>query len=290
MAQGDRPTPRRGTPGWRLVVVALILATGAAPAAGEPVEPDPGPATVTLDALPLSIPLAALDPAARTRAETVLGGSAFAHRITALRARSREAVFHFLLDHPDFAAGVARALRLGGYRVSAAGDGYDADDTRGAQGTIRLLHAGAGQRLYHVAGRYQTRGLPPIEGQMLVDLEFHHAPVGEADSVLQLSLTGHLRIDTPVVGTLAQAVALLARPVVERAVERKVRRFFDTVARVSRWAHDEPEELLAALDGHPELQASAEQLETFRRILLAGRRPAWARLPLRLLPDEPGPR
>ena len=59
-----------------------------------------------------------------------------------------------------------------------------------------------------------------------------------------------------------------------------MRRFFATVARVSRWAHDEPEEFWAALDGHPEIPQDAT-LVAFRQILLAGRPPAWAgeRLP-----------
>jgi len=54
-----------------------------------------------------------------------------------------------------------------------------------------------------------------------------------------------------------------------------VRRFFATVARVSRWAHDEPEEFWAALDGHPEVRQDAT-LAAFREILLAGQPPVWA--------------
>ena len=76
---------------------------------------------VTLDALPLGVPLARLDDEARGRAEAVLGTSLFSHRVTGLRSRSREPVFRFLLDHPDFAAAVARALRLGKYQVEARG-------------------------------------------------------------------------------------------------------------------------------------------------------------------------
>ncbi len=264
----------------RLAVLgAVVLAWGALPgfAAAEPAEPlDPPVPIVTLDALPLGIGLDALGPEARARASGVLAESIFAQRVTGLRFRSREAVFRFLLDHPDFAAGVARALRAGEYRLLDVGDGYLGDDARGATGKIRVLHAEDGRRLYHLEGRYARRGLPAIDGQLLVLFEFHHHVDEEGREVAEAALTGHLMLDSPVVGTLAQLLGRLARPLVERAVERKVRRFFATVARVSRFAADEPEQLVALLEGHPEVPQGAP-LAAFRAILLGDRPPAWAR-------------
>jgi ABC-type nitrate/sulfonate/bicarbonate transport system substrate-binding protein len=81
---------------------------------------------------------------------------------------------------------------------------------------------------------------------------------------------------------VVQTVGLLARPLVERAGEEKVRRFFRTVARVSAWAHDRPVELAAALDRHPELP-DAETLAAFRALLLDGQPPSWAEAPFHLL-------
>ena len=62
-----------------------------------------------------------------------------------------------------------------------------------------------------------------------------------------------------------------------------MRRFFSTVARVSRWAYDEPEKMWAALEGHPEVPQDAT-LAAFREILLAGRPPLWASEPFFLVP------
>jgi hypothetical protein len=279
--------------GLAACALGLLLSAGTVglpgPGAAEPEEPPPGTAIpmVTLDALPLGIPLMWLDDAARVRVEDVLGHSLLAQRITGLRHKSREAVFRFLLDRPDFAAAVARGLRLGRYRVTALDDGYWGDDDRGARGVIRLLYADAGRRLYHLAGEYDRRGLPTLHGQILVLLEFHHEPDGAGGTVAEASLTGYLRVDTPIVGGLAQLVAALARPAVERAVERKVRRFFETVARVSRWALDQPEQVMATLEGHPEVPQDAT-LEAFRRVLLADRLPGWATEPFRLLPAVEG--
>lgn len=269
-----------------LVALGLLALLVAAPRAGG-TEPDELPVpVVTLDVLPLAVPTEELPEAARARAETVLAGTVFAQRVTGIRYPSREAVFRFLLDHPDFAASVARALRVGKYRVTPLADGYWGDDSRGATGRIRLLHAEDHRRLYHLEGRYERRLLPVIEGQILLLLEFHHEADEAVGTVVEQSLTAHVRIDTPIVGALALALGTLSRPLVERTVERKVRRFFRTVARVSRWAADEPEQLAAALDGHPEVPAGPT-LAAFRAILLADRPPAWARASFRLSDDPP---
>jgi hypothetical protein len=279
---GSRNRARR-----RLALVAVATALVVVPlgAGSEPVEPPPDSIApmVTLDALPLGVPLARLDDEARGRAEVVLGTSLFAHRITGLRARSREPVFRFLLDHPDFAAAVARALRLGRYRVEARDGGYWGDDSRGARGMIRTLYADEGRRLFHLEGMYEGKKVPTIHGQMLVLIEFPHEDDPAGGTRVDASLTGHIRLDTPLVGAFAQLATTLARPVVERAAERKVRRFFTTVARVSRWAHDQPEQFWAALEGHPEVPQDAT-LAAFQQVLLADRPPPWAREPFRLLP------
>lgn len=273
---------RRGALLALVLTVALPLLTPSARAErGEWEEPVPDRA-VTLDLLPLEVPFGELAPAARARVQAVLGASIFAHRVEGIQYRSREEVFAFLLDHPDFAAAVARACRAGEYRVSRTEDGYLGDDGRGMTGEIRILYADEHRRLIHLRGRYVKRLLPTIEGQILVLFEFAHHLTPDGDSLVENRLTGHLRLDTPLVGTVAEVVAALTRPLVERAVEKKVRRFFRTVARVSRWASDDPEGLATLLDGHPEVP-QGEALVAFRRILLAHRLPPWAE-GLRLAP------
>ena len=288
----DRRVPRRAAGRGRirsglalLGVAALLIAPRGV--GGEAVEPplDPRVPVVTLDALPLGIPLARLDDEARGRAEAVLEESLFSHRVTGLRSRSREPVFTFLLDHPDFAAAVARALRLGKYQVERRNDGFWGDDTRGARGLMRVLYADQGRRLIHLDGVYETRGLPAIQGRMLLLIEFQHEDDPAGGTRVEASITGHMRLDTPLLGAVAQLATTLARPTVERAVERKVRRFFGTVARVSRWAHDEPDQFWAALEGNPEIPQDVT-LAAFRQILLADRPPAWAGNAYRLLPAE----
>src|SRR5262245_56397890 len=148
-ARSVRTRHGRGLRGRSWVGLALLaVATlGASPRGtrAEPVEPTDDDSTpmVTLDALPLGAPLDRLDDGARALVDSVLASSLFSHRVTGLRAASREPVFRFLLDHPDFSAAVARALRLGKYRVEARDGGYWGGDTRGARGMVRGRHADA---------------------------------------------------------------------------------------------------------------------------------------------------
>jgi hypothetical protein len=118
---------------------------------------------------------------------------------------------------------------------------------------------------------------------MLLLVEFDHQDDPNGGTRVEVSITGHVRVDTPLVGPVALLATTLARPAVERAVDRKVRRFFDTVARVSRWAHDQPQEFWAALDGHPEIRQDAT-LVAFREILLDGQPPVWAGQAYHVLP------
>lgn len=283
-----RPGRAGGRRGARQIVgglVALAAVAGALPAGGDPQEPIP---VVTLDALPLGLAVEHLDPAARDLVEGVLGRTVFAHRVSPIRLRSREAVFRFLLDHPDFAAAVARALGVGEYRLVAVGDGYWGDDARGATGWIRVLYADEARRLYHVEGQYERGPWPAIRGQLLVLLEFEHVEEPDGNTVLVAALTGHVRLDSPLASPVAQALATVGRPFLERAAERKVRRFFRTVARVSRWAAEEPEALATLLERHPEVPPGPI-LDAFRALLLDGRPPLWARERYRLLPAPEGP-
>jgi len=282
------PVHFRTVPG-RIGLVLLALALTITPRGGgaEPDEPPSGsPAPlVSLDALPLGVPLDRLDDEARARVEAILGSTLLSHRVTGLRTRSREPVFLFLLDHPDFAATVVRALRLGEYHAERRDEGFWGDDNRGARGMIRVLYADEGHRLYHLDGVYEGRGLPAIQGRMLVLIEFHHEQDPAGGTYLEASVTGHVRLDTPIVGAIAQLATTLARSTVERAADRKVRRFFGTVARVSQWAYDQPDQFWAALEANPEVPQDVT-LAAFRDILLADRPPAWASEPFQLLPVE----
>ena len=214
-------------------------------------------------------------PPARARAEGVLGRVTFAQRSPGSASPAGSRCSASSSSTPTWPPRVARALRLGEYRISPREDGYWADDRPRRPGRHPGARTGA-RPIASSTWRGPTRpgASPPWPAGSWSSSSSTHQDDGQGGTVAEISLTGHLSMDTPLAGFLAQMVGIVARPAVERAVERKVRRFFRTVARVSRWAHDQPELLWSALERHPEVPATPD-LADFRQILLAGRPPAW---------------
>jgi hypothetical protein len=99
-------------------------------------------------ALPPGVPAAE-----RTRIENVLAHATISTRVEIEPFPLRLDVFDYLLNHPDFATQVTRALKLARYRIWTGADGLNLDDGWGregrhhpvlrGQGAARGLRAGA---------------------------------------------------------------------------------------------------------------------------------------------------
>lgn len=217
-----------------------------------------------------SIPLAALTPQALALVSDVIGHAVLSHRVAGITYRSRKAVFEFLIERPEFAAAVAKALRVGEYQIARTPDGYRGDDLRGARGLIRILYSDETRRIYYLEGSYSHRLLPTINGRILIVAETRHHTSAGGESYAETDLTGYLRLDS----AITELLATITRPIAEAAVDQKVKRLFRTIARVSQQAHDDPEGFFETLIRHPDLEQ--ETLRSFRDALLAHRLPSWA--------------
>lgn len=185
-----------------------------------------------------------------------------AHTVTGLPVNSGLPLYEFLLAHPDITAALARALGTAGYKVSPDGEnGYRGEDGKGAKGHFVLVEQGEGRRVYFAQGTYDKPLLPTIAGRMVLVLEYRMN--GAGDGPLENRLEGFVRIDTPIIGTLAK----LARPLVKRAMDKKVRRLFDKVARLLDAASADPSEALRRLS--EEGSRSPEDVEALRQLLEA---------------------
>ena len=288
--------------GRRISLILFMILLVAGPGSGGAPEPGSTPARSSLtrdpvpeDAAPpplpegavtlrpawgQAIPLEALPPEVQRLVNDVAGHAVFSHQVRKITYRSRKEVFRFLTEHPEFAATVARILRVGDYQVTRIADSYWGDDSRGAKGLFRVLHVDETRRLYYFEGSYSGRLLPTIHGRVLIVEETQHHLSQDGTSYAETKLTGYLRLDSAVTEFLAR----ITRPIAEAAVERKVRRFFRTVSRMSQYAHDDPEGFYEILAQHPEL--SEETLTSFRGVLVAYRLPPWAEgRQFRLIPD-----
>jgi hypothetical protein len=217
-----------------------------------------------------SIPLASLTREALALVSDVIGHAVLSHQVAGITYRSRKAVFEFLIERPEFAAAVAKALRVGEYRVVRTPDGYHGDDLRGARGLIRIIYSDETRRIYYLQGSYSHKLLPTINGRILIVAETRHHSSAGGESYAETELTGYLRLDS----AITELLAMITRPVAEAAVDQKVKRFFRTITRVSQQAHDDPEGLYETLVRHQDLER--ETLQSFREALLAHRLPSWA--------------
>jgi hypothetical protein len=275
-------------PGWIPALSLLLLlacpAVAAPPEAEAPEAPSPaaGSTDLLLGPAPRLIPWERLDEEAIVFAREVVGGALVFRHVEGIAFRSRPPVYEFLLEHMDFAAEVARLLGVGRYRVQRAAGGFQADDGRGARGLVRPLGGDDTRRVFSLEGGYDPPLLPTISGRLLLVLDAVHTRAPDGETYAEMSVAGYLRLDS----ALAEAIAGVARAFTEATVERKVKRFFRHVAKVSRRAYDDPEGLAEELEGHPHLPR--EVVAEFRRVLLAHRPPPWAEgIPFRLLPEPP---
>jgi len=175
---------------------------------------------------------------------------------------ARSDVFEFLLDHPEFAAHVTRALKLGRYRVWRGPDGgLWLDDGWGVVGQFSVVYSTRGTRVVYAHGQYQSGLLPSIGGQAVVVIEYGLAPGADRRNLISPAVTGFVRLDSKIIAF----AGMLAGSVAAAKAEKEAKRFVKLVARVSRAIEDNPAHIHESVRQRPGVQAG--DLEEFRRLL-----------------------
>jgi hypothetical protein len=204
----------------------------------------------------------------RRLVEPVLATSQVAREVPNIVYPSRRDVWEYLLDHPDFAADLARVLREGKYRVRRAGDHWNTEDGRGVSGVVRPVYAADGRRIYYLEGQYDSKWLPTLRGRAVLILDSSYTRAASGTPLADVSVMGYLRVDNVFVG----ALIAIARDFSSRTFDSKVRRFFGHVERVTRRAWEDPDGLIELMAARPDVDQ--ERLAEFRRLLLGSGAPA----------------
>ena len=171
----------------------------------------------------------------------------------------RPEIFEYLLDHPEFASHVTRALHAARYRIWREGDALWLDDGWGVRGTFAIVYAEPGLRLMHAQGAYQS-ALPDIKGRAVVALAYKFEPVAGRPQV-STTLTSFVQIDSTVVRTIGR----MGGPLVQKKADREARQLLKVFARVSRAIEDNPADVYARLRERPDVPRA--ELEEFRKLL-----------------------
>jgi len=218
------------------------------------------PVWAAAEAPPLTLP-AAIPPAERTQLLDLVRSASVSASARSEPFVARADVFEFLLDHPEFATHVTRALRLARYRIWHDPEGLWLDDGWGAVGRFRVVHAANGSRVMYARGQYEPKLLPSIHGQAVVVLEYGTQPAANGRALITTHVAGFLKLDSRLLELAGRLAGPLARAKAEKEAERLVRVF----VRVSRAIEDDAAGVHARVrerEGVPQ-----RDLEEFRRLL-----------------------
>ena len=206
--------------------------------------------------LPVELP-----PAARQRLEPVAQLASLAAQVEGQPFRARRDIFEYLLDHPDFATHITRAVRSARYRIWTVPGGYGIDDGWGTVGTFQLVYAAPGIRVMHAKGEYQQRVLPDIRGEAIITISYAATPTGDGRSTIAAAVGSFVKLDSK----LLRAAGRLASSVAHAKAEKEGVRLVKTLARTTRAIEENPAAVWEALRKQPDVPR--RELEEFRRLL-----------------------
>ena len=230
---------------YTLLFVGVVVAGSVvAVAAGGPIE------------LPRQVP-----EAARARVQPVTDHPSLAVKVDAEPFVARREVFEYLLDHPEFATHVTRALKLARYRIWKTPSGLGIDDGWGTIGTFELVHAAQGLRLLYARGAYQHKILPDIHGQAVVLIDYDAQPAANGHSRISAAVSGFVRLDS----RMLVMASTLATSVATKKGEKEARRLVKLFAKTTRAIDADPAGVFEKVRQRPDVPA--RELEEFRRLL-----------------------
>jgi hypothetical protein len=198
----------------------------------------------------------------RTRLQEVAEGASVSAQAAGEPFLARSDVFEFLLDHPEFATHITRALKLARYRIWRGPEGgLWLDDGWGVVGQFSVVYASSGTRVVFAHGQYQSGLLPSIRGQAVVVIEYAFAPSADRRSLISPAVKGFVRLDSKIIAL----AGMLASSVATAKAEKEAKRFVKLFARASRAIEDNPAHVHEAVRQRPDVPTA--DLEEFRRLL-----------------------
>ena len=227
-----------------LLLAILLLAAGAPGAVGGAPE------------VPPQVP-----PAARARIQPITEQPSLAVKVDGAPFVARRDVFEFLLDHPDFATHVTRALKLARYKIWRTPGGLGIDDGWGTVGTFETVWAGAGLRVMYARGVYQQRILPDIRGQAVVMIDYGVQPAPQGRSRIDAVVTGFVKLDSRLLSMATRLASAVARAKGEKEGRKLVELFAETTTAIE----SDPSGVFDKVRRRPDVPL--RELEDFRRLL-----------------------
>src|SRR2546428_9832352 len=151
-------------------------------------------ASTALGARPFATLPSQIPPAERARLQEVAEGASVSVQASGEPFVVRRDVFEFLLDHPELATHLTRALRLARYRIWRDPEGLWLDDGWGVVGRFSVVYAASGTRVVYARGHYQSEFLPSIHGQAVGVIEDGVDPTRNHPRLITPPPTGFVKL------------------------------------------------------------------------------------------------
>jgi len=198
----------------------------------------------------------------RARLQEVADAASVSARAAGDPFVARPDVFEYLLDHPEFATHVTRALKLARYRIWRDPEGgLWLDDGWGVVGQFTIVYSTAGTRVAYAHGQYQSGVLPSIRGQAVVLIEYGMSPTSDHRSLISPAVTGFVKLESRILALAGMLAGSVATAKAEKEAKRLVRLF----AKASRAIEENPAHVHEAVRQRPDVPP--RELEEFRRLL-----------------------
>jgi hypothetical protein len=207
------------------------------------------------------LPTADVPTSEQARLHHVTDTATVATRVEATPFTARRDLFEYLLDHPEFASHVTRALKLARYRIWREADGLWLDDGWGTRGRFEVVHAANGVRVMYARGSYEPRFLPSISGEAVVVIEYVARPAAPGRTEIAPAISGFVKLDNPVLAAAGRFASAVARAKADKEAKGLARLF----ARTTRAVEEDPGRVCALLVDRPDVPR--HDLEEFRRLL-----------------------
>jgi hypothetical protein len=207
-------------------------------------------------ALPPGIP-----PAQRAEIQGVTESAQLTTRVAAEPFVTRREVFEYLLDHPDFATHVTRALKLARYKIWNTPEGMVLEDGWGVRGHFRVVYAANGTRVFHAKGEYRKALVPTIQGEAITTIEYSMTPTADGRTLVKPTVSGFVRIDH----RLAVFALKTVSGVAQRKADVEAARLMRVFARVSHAIEEDATAVWTAVSQRPDVPL--RELKEFGRLL-----------------------
>lgn len=185
------------------------------------------------------LPLNALTPKNRLRAQSILENTSQFRRLPSLQYTIDEPVYRYLLQHPDVAVSTWRVMGISRFEMFQTGPfEYEAQAVDGSEGIADILYQDANQVLFVCEGNYHNVLLPkPLQASALIWFRAQYTPNAEGTHVVTQKTDVFVRFPSAGLSTVAKMLT----PVTNSLMDRNLFELSLYASMMSRAVRDEPE-------------------------------------------------